>query len=107
MDLKTEAGDRLEISASAGSRVVISTPLGDIVVDTTKDYTKTLVTSTSGGEQRQTTWMCRGQVFVKTLTGKTVTLEVDEYDTVSTVKLKIQDKEGWSCSSKCGFMNSP
>jgi ubiquitin C len=34
------------------------------------------------------------QVFVKTLTGRTITLEVQDSDTVNTVKAKIQDKEG-------------
>jgi ubiquitin C len=34
------------------------------------------------------------QIFVKTLTGKTITLEVDGSDTVESVKQKIQDKEG-------------
>jgi ubiquitin len=34
------------------------------------------------------------QIFVKTLTGKTITLDVDTSDTVETVKQKIQDKEG-------------
>ena len=34
------------------------------------------------------------QIFVKTLTGKTITLEVGASDTIVNVKTKIQDKEG-------------
>ncbi|KAA0162165.1 hypothetical protein FNF31_03400 [Cafeteria roenbergensis] len=34
------------------------------------------------------------QIFVKTLTGKTITLEVESSDTIEAVKTKIQDKEG-------------
>ena len=34
------------------------------------------------------------QIFVKTLTGKTITLEVESTDTVEQIKSKIQDKEG-------------
>ena len=33
------------------------------------------------------------EIFVKTLTGKTITLEVEESDTIENVKTKIQDKE--------------
>jgi ubiquitin len=33
-------------------------------------------------------------IFVKTLTGKTITLEVEPTDNIDSVKQKIQDKEG-------------
>ena len=34
------------------------------------------------------------QIFVKTLTGKSITIEVEPDDTIDAVKKKIQDKEG-------------
>ena len=34
------------------------------------------------------------QIFIKTLTGKTITLDVDPSDTIVNIKQKIQDKEG-------------
>ena len=38
--------------------------------------------------------MAQGQIFVKTLTGKTITLSSDIGDTVARLKGRIQDKEG-------------
>jgi len=37
---------------------------------------------------------CLGQVFVKSLTGKTITLDLDYSDTIGVVKQKIEAKEG-------------
>ena len=34
------------------------------------------------------------QIFVQTITGKTITLDVEPSETIESIKFKIQDKEG-------------
>ena len=41
------------------------------------------------------------QIFVRNLSGKTITLEVDNSDTVESTKCKIEDKDGLPVNRQC------
>ena len=75
--MSTQLKTRRTLLASAARTATVTSAVQ-------KDSTLHLVLRLRGGMQ----------IFVKTLTGKTITLDVESSDSIENVKQKIQDKEG-------------
>jgi ubiquitin len=100
---------RLEIAKEADADTVHLYLMGNVRNPSAEDWTQVglrlvaneinlVAKSQEQGKAAQTKAKTSGyggmQIFIKTLTGKTVTIEVDTGDTIDVVKAKIQDKEG-------------
>jgi len=76
-----------EVGIIGGSTIeVVKKESGGVTV-TTSDGKKVTLEGSNMGSSRE-------QIFVKTLTGKTITLDVNMDDSIYTIKTKIEDKEG-------------
>eukprot|EP01083_Nonionella_stella_P017254 48234_1 len=88
-DIKTQIASKIGISMSEQQLIFNGVTLDDssTLFDNNINTDSTL----------QISLRIRGgimQIFVKTLTGKTITIDVEPNDTIQNVKSKIQDKEG-------------
>lgn len=69
-------------------------PFQDLFETQEKNQVKSQVRVTLFDKQQRRRTKKRMQIFVRTLTGKTLTIETEVSDTVAQLKQKIQDKEG-------------
>ena len=86
----------LLVAAVEGARITSATPRHDVRTA----LAQTHATRTTHNHKLPLSYalLLRGgegqQLFVKTLSGKTVSVDVEESDTIAQVKAQIQDKEG-------------
>ena len=80
--------------ASFFARVPPDAPPDMVFCATLSEAVTTATPSTAAGSSATKGWRTVVQIHVKTLTGKTLTIDVESVDSIENVKTKIQDKEG-------------
>ena len=76
------------------SNISISLVPSEVSLLSSSSSSNPVAKSKAMAEIKKANYSSGGNLFVKTLTGKTVTLDVEFSDTIDEVKQKIQDKEG-------------
>ena len=64
------------------------------LVSNSSSSTSSSTSSSSSSNSKSKSYYSSSQIFIKTLTGKTITLDVEPSTTIDNLKQKIQDKEG-------------
>jgi ubiquitin len=109
LEMPKDSGDAVLIGEDSSEEQVLLQVLAELQNNTAEDWEGVELTLVANDipltfqemvkkEPTRRQMYCGGgggmQIFIKTLTGKTITLEVSGCDTIEAVKAKIQDKEG-------------